>query len=304
MQMIAQRMQFKNTYGSHDKIQGIPLPRPLRVSLGPRVRPFVLKVNAVDKTKDGDNHFRSNPMNVKTHFADREKDTNAGVAIAIALMISWSVVFYICVFRLDLSSTPVDESLIAVLIMTHLYTGIFITAHDAMHGSVSDDRAANDLIGHICCFLYAGFWFPTMRRKHTEHHEYVCMPFKDPDYHRGNPNFIVWFFHFMGNYMSIQVMVTLYLMVQGLIALGAEDRNLVVFMAGAGLLSGMQLFYYGTYLPHRPPETEPFARTSRKTHCKSWMQSFIECYHFGCHHEHHENPRVPWWLLWNVANPK
>jgi beta-carotene ketolase (CrtW type) len=36
-----------------------------------------------------------------------------------------------------------------VLIQMHLYTGLFITAHDAMHGTVSPNRALNNLTGYI-----------------------------------------------------------------------------------------------------------------------------------------------------------
>nr|MBA2748547.1 fatty acid desaturase [Tatlockia sp.] len=28
----------------------------------------------------------------------------------------------------------------------------------------------------------------------------------------------------------------------------------------------------------------------------TWL-SFITCYHFGYHYEHHEHPDVPWWGL-------
>jgi len=28
--------------------------------------------------------------------------------------------------------------------------------------------------------------------------------------------------------------------------------------------------------------------------------SFLACYHFGYHFEHHARPDLPWWTLWQV----
>ncbi|RYZ99373.1 MAG: fatty acid desaturase, partial [Sphingobacteriaceae bacterium] len=53
-----------------------------------------------------------------------------------------------------------------ILIQMHLYTGLFITAHDAMHGTVSPNKKVNDLVGFICTFFYASFWYPHLYKKH------------------------------------------------------------------------------------------------------------------------------------------
>jgi beta-carotene ketolase (CrtW type) len=58
-----------------------------------------------------------------------------------------------------------------------------------------------------------------------------------------------------------------------------------------------QLFYFGTYLPHRH-EDEPFGdRHNARSNDFSWPVSLLTCFHFGYHHEHHEHPREPWWRL-------
>jgi beta-carotene ketolase (CrtW type) len=44
-----------------------------------------------------------------------------------------------------------------ILLQMHLYTGLFITAHDAMHGTVSRNRPINNAIGYIATFFYAAF---------------------------------------------------------------------------------------------------------------------------------------------------
>src|SRR3569833_2559591 len=40
-----------------------------------------------------------------------------------------------------------------ILVQMHLYTGLFITAHDAMHGTVSPNKMLNNLVGHVCTLL-------------------------------------------------------------------------------------------------------------------------------------------------------
>ncbi|MBU2045143.1 MAG: fatty acid desaturase, partial [Bacteroidetes bacterium] len=47
-----------------------------------------------------------------------------------------------------------------VLIQMHLYTGLFITAHDAMHGTVAPkNKNLNNFLGQVCTVCYALFPF-------------------------------------------------------------------------------------------------------------------------------------------------
>lgn len=63
-------------------------------------------------------------------------------------------------------------------------------------------------------------------------------------------------------------------------------------------LGTLQLFFFGTYLPHRKPHNENMephkARTQRKNH----LGAMISCYFFGYHFEHHDTPHQPWWKLY------
>jgi hypothetical protein len=68
--------------------------------------------------------------------------------------------------------------------------------------------------------------------------------------------------------------------------------------AGAGLLSSVRLFYFVTYLPHRPDsagEEMPWQR-SRSSQCSAAI-SMLRCYCFDFHWEHHRWPYAPWWQL-------
>src|SRR5579875_3151403 len=60
-----------------------------------------------------------------------------------------------------------------VLLQMHLYTGLFITAHDAMHGTVSSKPIVNKIVGQVCTLFYAAFWYPKLYTKHHLHHSHV-----------------------------------------------------------------------------------------------------------------------------------
>ena len=83
-----------------------------------------------------------------------------------------------------------------------------------------------------------------------------------------------------------------------LFGLGARPANLLAFWAAPALLSALQLFTFGTWLPHRHTD-QPFADAH---HARSSgygpLLSLLTCFHFGRHHEHHLTPWRPWWRLW------
>ena len=80
--------------------------------------------------------------------------------------------------------------------------------------------------------------------------------------------------------------------------LGASLLNIVVFWAVPAILALGQLFWLGTFLPHRE-EDEAFADRHRARSARVGpVMSLITCFHFGgYHHEHHLSPGTPWWGL-------
>lgn len=186
-----------------------------------------------------------------------------------------------------------------VLLQAFTYTGLFITAHDAMHGTLMPAHPRlNDLIGHLCVVLFALFSYQKLRTKHADHHRSPASN-EDPDYHDGkHSGLLAWYIHFMLEYVTLGqilgmgvVFVTLWL------GAGARPENVILFWAVPAILSTWQLFYFGTYLPHRQP-SEGYTNRHRaqSNEYPPWL-SFITCYHFGYHLEHHEHPFVPWWKL-------
>jgi len=203
-----------------------------------------------------------------------------------------------------LLSVPIStmNPLVAIfgfVVQTLLYTGLFITAHDAMHSSVyRRNRRINDLIGRIAVTLYALFSYRRLVTKHARHHKYPASP-EDPDYHDGeHSGFLAWYTRFMLNYIRIPQILGMAVVFNLLLHLvGVNVWNIVLFWVSPALLSTVQLFYFGTFLPHREPDGGYTNRHRAETNAYPVFLSFLTCYHFGYHWEHHEFPGVSWWRL-------
>lgn len=200
-----------------------------------------------------------------------------------------------------LLAAPISVPLVLVGLpwMTFLSTGLFITAHDAMHGTVAPaNRRLNDALGALAVGLYALFSYAKLQRKHREHHRHPATAGEDPDYHDGeHPGFWRWYLHFALGYVSLWQVVGMAIVFNVLShGVGVAEPNLFAFWVAPALLSTLQLFTFGTYLPHRGEHAEEDPHRARSNEYPVWL-SFLTCYHFGYHREHHERPGVPWWAL-------
>jgi beta-carotene ketolase (CrtW type) len=225
------------------------------------------------------------------------------IAVSTTVIAGWAATFHEAIFTVkDVTSL---EGLILVPCMTFLYTGLFITAHDAMHENITQNRLVNDAIGHLCSNLYAGMDFHKMRHKHMLHHINTGVVREDPDFHRGKTDFIHWYFSFMREYIDVLQMVKLAVFIEALKYCGASSTNIYVYMAACGILSSLQLFYFGTYTPHKPPQDhqgEVMIWEKSNSASKSRIESLLTSYHFDCHFEHHAMPQIPWFELWTFKN--
>ncbi|MGK7928227.1 MAG: fatty acid desaturase, partial [Spirulina sp.] len=84
--------------------------------------------------------------------------------------------------------------------------------------------------------------------------------------------------------------------------LGSSPLNLLLFWLLPSAFSSLQLFFFGTFLPHRQPKGGYNNPHRAQSHALPIFWSFIACYHFGYHREHHENLDVPWWKLPELRN--
>jgi beta-carotene ketolase (CrtW type) len=78
---------------------------------------------------------------------------------------------------------------------------------------------------------------------------------------------------------------------------GVSELRCLVFWLLPTLLSTAQLFYFGTYRAHRKPAGGYVDAHCATSHDLPVWLSFLTCFHFGYHHEHHGNANLPWWRL-------
>jgi beta-carotene ketolase (CrtW type) len=162
-----------------------------------------------------------------------------------------------------------------------------------MHGIVSKNRHINEWIGRICTTLFAFNFYSNLYKKHHLHHRFVATE-KDPDYYKGN--FWRWYLKFALEYVNFW-QILMMAITYNLLKLYLPTENLIVYWMLPSVVSTFQLFYFGTYLPHKGEhalENIHKARSQSKNH----LWAFVSCYFFGYHYEHHASPATPWWLLY------
>ncbi|MEO1265510.1 MAG: fatty acid desaturase, partial [Pseudomonadota bacterium] len=76
--------------------------------------------------------------------------------------------------------------------------------------------------------------------------------------------------------------------------------NIMTFLTVPAIVSSIQLFTFGTYLPHKPADPAFTDRHRSRSNDYPWLVSLLTCFHFGYHHEHHAVPDAPWWRLPDV----
>ncbi len=216
-----------------------------------------------------------------------------GISVALVIIAAWLslLLFLLGTFTINWYS---PTTYLLVLLQTHLYTGLFITAHDAMHGAVSSNRKLNKRIGQFAALLFAFNSYNKLLPKHHEHHRFVATD-QDPDYHKSQ-TFFIWYFSFLKQYVvwwQIVAMAVTY----NLLKLLFPQENVILFWIVPSLLATLQLFYFGTYLPHRG-EHKQHNRHKSGSQPKNHFMAFLSCYFFGYHWEHHNYPATPWWQLW------
>jgi beta-carotene/zeaxanthin 4-ketolase len=229
----------------------------------------------------------------------------AGVSIALSILALWFSSLGILLW-IDIAQLPVVWAVLAIAGRTFLQTGLFIIAHDAMHGIVfPKNQRVNHWIGAIAINIYAFLPYKACFLRHRQHHQQPGRA-GDPDFHDGvRKNVFSWYIKFMGVYLDTRQKIVLFILMS-VVFYTLKDgfhipaANLILFWVLPILLSSIQLFFFGTYLPHR----EQPARYNNSHYAVSSHYpialSFLTCYHFGYHEEHHEYPFLPWYKLPSV----
>jgi beta-carotene ketolase (CrtW type) len=221
-----------------------------------------------------------------------------GVALAAAIVLAWCATLA-AALAVPVQVIPWVLWLPLVALRTWLQTGLFIVAHDAMHGTIAPGRPRlNAAFGTVAVGLYALFPYATLAREHRGHHAHPASA-DDPDFHDGtHAGFGRWYLRFIGHYLRWPQLVGHAVIFNALQHLARVPQlNLLAFWVLPALASTAQLFYFGTFRPHRAPPggyVEPHRAVSNDF---GPALSLLTCFHFGYHWEHHERPSVPWWAL-------
>ena len=236
---------------------------------------------------------------VTSRPADRHsRQAAVGLGLAVAVTGGWLALHLLDVFVLPWTVLlPLSPLLVAL--QCWLSVGLFIVAHDAMHGSLAPFRPkTNRTVGRVVLMLYAGIWYDGLVARHFAHHRAPGTE-EDPDFSGdGHVPFLRWFGGFFAEYLSFgQILRLMAGSALYTFLLHVPMERLLLFWALPAILSAFQLFFFGTYLPHRAEEVSFADKHRSRSNDFPWIVSLLTCFHFGYHHEHHDNPSVPWWRL-------
>jgi len=231
--------------------------------------------------------------------AASRSQTVTGLVSAAAIAAGWITVLGYGLFAVDLATASPLLVVGLAALACWLFVGLFIVAHDAMHGSLAPGNPKlNAWIGGAIMLAYAGFSFKAMRSAHFEHHRHAGTA-ADPDFAAAHPsNPVRWYLAFLKRYFGWRSVVFVGAAVAALHFLaGVSVANIVVFYGLPAIASSVQLFYFGTFRPHRHAERDFADRHRARSDNFGTLASLASCYHFGYHLEHHRRPDIPWWGL-------
>lgn len=224
-----------------------------------------------------------------------------GLLWALTITLAWWLQLFV-LLGLDLRHQSWLLMAMAVAMRTLLQTGLFIVGHDGMHRLLlPTSRRWNHRLAAAALCLYA--WLPYRRcLRHHHRHHLAPATHGDPDVHPDpavGP--LAWYGRFMAAYLGPG---NLALLAAGWGLLGCLSTaftptawlNVLVFCVVPLLASSIQLFVFGTYLPHRRQRLRPTGCSAESLELPEWL-SLLACYHFGYHREHHDNPALAWFQL-------
>ncbi|MEL6158532.1 MAG: fatty acid desaturase [Cyanobacteria bacterium J06554_11] len=240
-------------------------------------------------------------MTARSLSAALIRESFISISIAIFIVLLWTITAYGSLFVLPAASDLSPFVIVAVIaVRSFLHTGLFILAHDAMHGTLMPAYPQlNDWAGRIILRIYSFLSFEQMQACHHQHHRTPAQA-TDPDFYPGS--FWPWYFKFMRTYIEggqgwvifWGMSAFFYPLVLGL---HVPVINAALFWLLPQAMSSWQLFYFGTYRPHkRPPGGHTNAHRANSSSVPPLL-SFLSCYHFDYHWEHHQYPHLPWYKL-------
>ncbi len=234
-----------------------------------------------------------------------KRDTLVNFAAAGAIMLAWVTIHLGAISTIELAQASVLLVAGLVLVQTWLSTGLFIIAHDCMHGSFAGPgNRWNRRVGRVALMIYAGLDYDAMRPAHIAHHRHVGTA-QDPDFSVNSPRRpLEWLIQFFMGYYTHMQLVRITGMAVVWMLFGAALLNIILFWAVPALMALLQLFFFGTFLPHRHSATAFADHHRARSVGSGGIWSVLSCFHFGGYHlEHHRFPQLPWWRLPEAPRP-
>ncbi|MEM8504697.1 MAG: fatty acid desaturase [Cyanobacteria bacterium P01_D01_bin.1] len=232
------------------------------------------------------------------------RESFVSISIASLIVFLWLLTAYIALFALpDAKNLSAVAVLTAIVVRSFLHTGLFILAHDAMHGTLMPAYPkVNDWAGRIILRMYSFLSFDMMQAYHHQHHRTPAQS-TDPDFYLGG--FWPWYFNFMRVYIQGGQGWTIFWGMSAffypmVLFMGVPVLNAALFWLLPQAISSWQLFYFGTYRPHKWPAEGHTNIHRANSSSATPLLSFFSCYHFDYHWEHHEYPHLPWYKLPSV----
>ncbi len=224
-----------------------------------------------------------------------------GVFLAILIITAWlGHLVYSLVYVEPELTAPLTYG--HTLLQGYLFTGLFITGHDAIHRTISQKKWVNDLFGWLASFLFAALSYRRLTRNHWKHHRAPGTE-ADPDFYVRSQNFWRWWLVFMVRYITIPQLIFMAAAFNVLL-IWFSEASLLLFWIIPAFLGTFQMFYFGVYQPHKLPHTQSMNPYNSRTQQKNHLWAMISCYFFGYHYEHHASPTIPWWKLYTTKQPK
>jgi beta-carotene ketolase (CrtW type) len=137
-------------------------------------------------------------------------------------------------------------------------------------------------------------------KNHFKHHKNPGEE-ADPDFYTKSQNFFIWWGTFLWRYSTI-IQLIIMAVVFNVLKMWFDENSIILFWIVPAFLGTFQLFFFGTYLPHKYPHTEIMQPHKARTQKRNHLWAMLSCYFFGYHYEHHESPRTPWWKLYKMKN--
>ena len=139
--------------------------------------------------------------------------TVIGLGLAVAIIGAWLGLHIWAIFFHRWVGADWGIAVVVIAAQSWLGAGMFIVAHDAIHGSLAPGRPRlNAAVGQVAVGLYAGFGLKKLAKGHLRHHR-APGTFADPDFHpEGSSTFAAWFYNFFTHYF-------------GMVGAGADHRG-------------------------------------------------------------------------------